>query len=54
MIKQAQRVLANTFVKYYFIGHTRGFEKWKEFVQQQKNRELLINKVINHWKRYQF
>jgi hypothetical protein len=52
MVKQAQRVLANTFVKYYYVGHTRGFEKWKEFVVSEKRKEGLIKKMINHWRMY--
>lgn len=54
MVKQAQRVLANTFVKYYYVGHTRGFEKWKDFVTSEKRKESLIKKMINHWRMYQF
>jgi hypothetical protein len=54
MTKQAQRIIANAFVRYYYIGETRGFEKWKEFVADQKRKERIMKKMIDHWKRYQF
>lgn len=52
MTKQAQRVIANTFARYYYIGETRGFEKWRDFVNEQKRKERIMKKMIDHWKRY--
>jgi hypothetical protein len=47
-------VLANAFAKYYYIGETRGFEKWKQAVEFDKRRERLMNKMIMHWRQHMF
>lgn len=54
MTKQAQRIIANAFARFYYIGETRGFEKWREFVIESKRKEQILKKMLDHWKKYQF
>ena len=36
------------------MSSTRGFEKWKEYVDFEKKKERIIKKTLDHWKKYQF
>jgi hypothetical protein len=51
MTKQAQRIIANAFARFYYIGETRGFEAWKTYVNDQKRKERLIKKIIDHMRK---
>ena len=52
MTNQAKRVIKNAFARFYYVGETRGFEKWKEYVEDQKRKERLMKKMLGHWKNY--
>lgn len=54
MTKQSQRILSNTFARFYYVGETRGFEKWKDYVRDHKRKQSLLRNMIMHWMRYQF
>jgi hypothetical protein len=54
LTKQAQRVLANRFVNFYYVGETRGFEKWKEFTEYERRKEMLLKRMLDHWRKYKF
>ncbi len=54
LTKQAQRVLANRFVKCYYIAETRGFERWKEFTEYERRKEVLLRRMVEHWRKYKF
>jgi hypothetical protein len=41
-------------VNYYYVGQTRGFEKWKEFTANEKRKEKLMKRMIDHWRKYKF
>ena len=51
---QARRVISNAFARFYYVSETRGFEKWKEYVQFEKKKERLFKKYIDHWRKSQF
>ena len=46
--EQAQRIIANTFARFYYVNQTRGFEKWKEYVQFENNKKKLLKKYFDH------
>lgn len=54
MRDQARRVIYNGFARWYYVGQTRGFEKWREYVEHKRRQESLMKKMINHWRNYQF
>lgn len=54
MTMQARRIIANAFARFYYVSETRGFEKWKEFVEFEKRKERLMKKYIDHMKKSQF
>jgi hypothetical protein len=54
MTTQARRIIANAFARFYYVSETRGFEKWKEVVEFEKRRNRLMQKIIDHWRKYQF
>ena len=54
MTTQARRIISNAFARFYYVSQTRGFEKWKEYVAFEKNKERLMKKMIDHWRKYQF
>jgi len=54
MTTQARRIISNAFAKFYYVSSTRGFEKWKEYVDYEKKKERIIKKTLDHWKKYQF
>ena len=45
MTTQARRIISNAFARYYYVNETRGFEKWKEVVQFEKQKERLLKKI---------
>lgn len=54
LTKQGQRILANTFARFYSVNMTRGFEKWRQFVEFERTKLALLNKAANHSKKSQF
>ena len=54
MTTQARRIISNAFARYYYVNETRGFEKWKEFVIFQKNKERIFKKIADRLKKNQF
>jgi hypothetical protein len=54
LTSQARRIIANAFARFYYTGETRGFEKWKEYVQFEKKKERLMKKYIDHMMKQQF
>jgi hypothetical protein len=54
MTKQAQRIISNAFARFYYVNETRGFERWKEYVNFEKHKERLLKKTLDHWRKYQF
>lgn len=52
MKTQARRIISNAFARFYYVNQTRGFEKWKEVVNFEKQRERIIKKTLDHWQRY--
>lgn len=48
---QARRIISNAFARFYYVNETRGFEKWKEFVVFEKNKEKLLKKIGDRLKK---
>lgn len=40
--KMGERSLANRFARFYYVNETRGFEKWKEWIEFEKHKEKVI------------
>lgn len=53
-MKQGQRILANTFARFYSVNMTRGFEKWRQFLEFERTKLALLDKAANHSKKSQF
>lgn len=51
---QANRIMANTFARFYYVKAERGIKKWKEVVEFQKHREMLLKDRINHLRYWEF
>eukprot|EP00347_Sterkiella_histriomuscorum_P005910 403354803 len=54
MTTQARRIISNAFARFYYVSETRGFEKWKEYVDFEKRKEKIFKKYIDHWRKHQF
>ncbi len=54
MMTQAQRILANAIARFFYIGESRGFEKWRDYVEDQRRKEYLIQKMIGHMRKFQY
>ena len=39
------------FARGYYGGVTRGFEKWKDVVKCEKEKERIIKRMLEHWKK---
>jgi len=48
LIDQAQRVLSNTFARYYYVKAERGIKRWRDRVLFEKHRASLILSINNH------
>jgi hypothetical protein len=53
MTKQAQRIISNAFAKYYYVGLTRGFEKWREHKDFENHKALLFKRMSSRLQKNQ-
>lgn len=52
--KKAHRLIANYLMRYYTDNTTKRFRTWKELTQKQDQREKIMRRMVEHWKRHQF
>ena len=53
-ISMGQKVLSNTFSRFFYVKSTRAFEQWKDAVKFLKHRDALIQKMLDRWRHYRF
>lgn len=54
LTEQGQRILANSLARFHSVNLVRGFEKWREYLEFERNRERLLEKAVFHIKKSQF
>jgi len=52
--KQGSRILSNYFARWYYTKSARAFEQWRDSVKYSKHVETVLNRFVDHWRRYKF
>jgi hypothetical protein len=51
--QKGRKLLANHMMRYYSSNTEKRFKFWKELVNIQKQREELLKRTIQHWRKCQ-
>lgn len=46
--------MANYFARWYYTKTARAFEQWKASAKYAIHVESIMNRFINHWRKYRF
>jgi len=49
-----QNIMSNYFARWYYVKSARAFEKWKDTVKYNKHVESIMNRFVDHWRKYRF
>ena len=54
MKRKAQKMIGNYFARYYANNTEKRFKQWKEWDNLQKQKQRIMKRSIDHWRKKAF